>query len=212
MGLGVVKGCSQQSACDVVAVHDDTPDAAAQFAAASEIGFATDNFAALLSYGVDFVGQEATIRSDGEAEWGARNFELMRGGRRRWVCYKPGGRQRQLWQEVFDHRLEQVKPMDPGQLGPASLLEAEHELLLLYRWFKRTALHPGLVDPPRSKQHDVGKAHGRGVGEHAHQDLGPRRRQQERVAQWRWLLLQVDCQMERPVMDASNGRGARWPI
>lgn len=62
MGLGVVKGCSQQSACDVVAVHDDTPDAAAQFAAASEIGFATDNFAALLSYGVDFVAITGPLR------------------------------------------------------------------------------------------------------------------------------------------------------
>ena len=62
MGLGVVKGCSQQSACDVVSVHDDTPDAAAQFAAASEIGFATDNFAALLSYGVDFVAITGPLR------------------------------------------------------------------------------------------------------------------------------------------------------
>jgi len=53
--LGVVQACAQQAACDVVAVHDNTPGAAEQLAQASSLGFWTENFADLLAYGIDFV-------------------------------------------------------------------------------------------------------------------------------------------------------------
>ena len=43
------------TSCDVVAVHDDLPGAAQRMAAASNIGFATESFAQLLAYGIDFV-------------------------------------------------------------------------------------------------------------------------------------------------------------
>src|SRR5690606_25958305 len=52
---GVIQGAALHTACDVVAVHDDLPGAAQRLALGSELGFATESFAALLAYGVDFV-------------------------------------------------------------------------------------------------------------------------------------------------------------
>lgn len=43
------------TSCDVIAVHDSAPGAAQRLADGSNIGFATESFEALLSYGVDFV-------------------------------------------------------------------------------------------------------------------------------------------------------------
>lgn len=54
-GLGVIQDVGLHTACDVVAVHDDTPGAAQRLADGSKLGYATESFAKLLEYGVDFV-------------------------------------------------------------------------------------------------------------------------------------------------------------
>lgn len=50
-----MQDCGLHTACDVVAVHDDTPGTARRLADGSQIGYATDSFAELLAYGIDFV-------------------------------------------------------------------------------------------------------------------------------------------------------------
>lgn len=51
----MVQDCGLHTACDVVAVHDNTPGTAERLAKGSNIGYATESFAELLAYGVDFV-------------------------------------------------------------------------------------------------------------------------------------------------------------
>ncbi len=55
IGLGVLHETGLHDECDVVAVHDSLPGAAKRLADGSRVGFATDQFADLLQYGVDFV-------------------------------------------------------------------------------------------------------------------------------------------------------------
>lgn len=50
-----MQDCGLHTACDVVAVHDNTPGTAERLAKGSNIGYATESFAELLAYGVDFV-------------------------------------------------------------------------------------------------------------------------------------------------------------
>ncbi|MCB9878695.1 MAG: Gfo/Idh/MocA family oxidoreductase [Planctomycetes bacterium] len=54
-GLRVVRETRLHDDCRVIAVHDPDLQRAQHLAAASDLGFATDDFTALLDYGVDFV-------------------------------------------------------------------------------------------------------------------------------------------------------------
>lgn len=54
-GLAAVQHTRLHADCEIVALHDPDRTAAQRLAAASRIGFATDDFAALLGAGVDFV-------------------------------------------------------------------------------------------------------------------------------------------------------------
>jgi len=54
-GLRAVQDAAAQNACDIVAVHDDRDGKAERLASGSQLGFATQDYDALLGYGVDFV-------------------------------------------------------------------------------------------------------------------------------------------------------------
>ena len=50
-----MQDCGLQTACDVVAVHDNTPGTAERLAKGSNIGYATESFAELLAFNSYFI-------------------------------------------------------------------------------------------------------------------------------------------------------------